>query len=222
MKIKHPTITSFCLASIVLTTSNVALAQTTPAATGTQVSAVAAVPAPVPSRYRGEIIAIDATSVTIKERSGAEMTFTLADNLPVSEIKPIALADIKANSYIGTAAMPKADGSLEALELLLFPEAARGTGEGHFPWDLKPQSTMTNATVAAIQTTPSGSVLRLTYKGQEKTVSLLDTTPIVTTLPADKSLLVVGAKVLIVGITRDGKLIANRISAGRNGFTPPM
>jgi hypothetical protein len=128
----------------------------------------------------------------------------------------------RAGSYIGTAAMPAADGTLNALEVLVFPEAARGTGEGHVAWDLQPGSTMTNATVVEVAAAPQGRTLKLRYKDGEKTVAVPDGVPIVTFKPGDRSLLVPGAKVLVTAQSRDGKATALRAIAGRNGFAPPM
>lgn len=192
--------------------------------------APAATPVAAPVvRLRGTVEKIEPGLLTVKERSGEVITLVLPDKTPLSEVLPIAMSDIKAGSFIGTAAMPKADGSLEALEVLVFPEAARGTGEGHYPWDLQPQSTMTNATVADVMGTTSTTsssngvnTLKLKYKDGEKTLTVSPSTPIVTFKPAGMDLLVVGAKVLVNAQERDGKPTALRILAGRNGFTPPM
>jgi hypothetical protein len=173
-------------------------------------------------RLRGVIEKIEVDSVTIKERRGETITLAMAENTPMNEVYPIKMEDIKAGSFIGTAAMPKADGTLEALEVLVFPEAMRGTGEGHNPWDLQKDSTMTNATVADLKVAPSGRQLRLTYKGGEKIVNVAEGAPIVTFRPGEKSLLVVGAKVLIQAQEKDGEPTALRMTIGRNGFAPPM
>jgi hypothetical protein len=106
-------------------------------------------------RLRATIEKVDATSLTVRERSGEVITLVRPAEMDVSEVYPLALADIKPGSYIGTAAMPQADGSQLALEVVVFPEAARGAGEGHRPWDLRPDSTMTNATVADLAAAPS-------------------------------------------------------------------
>ena len=173
-------------------------------------------------RLRGEIVKIDVGSVTIKERRGEVITLVMAENTPMNEVYPIKMEDIKAGSFIGTAAMPKPDGTLEAIEVLVFPEALRGTGEGHNPWDLQKDSTMTNATVADLKVAPNGRQLRLTYKGGEKVVNVAEGAPIVTFRPGEKSLLVVGAKVLIQAQEKDGKPTALRMTIGRDGFAPPM
>ena len=101
-------------------------------------------------------------------------------------------------------------------------EAARGTAEGHSPWDLQPGSTMTNATVASITPGAKGRSMTLRYKDGEKTILVPDGIPVVTLQPGDRSLLVSGARVIVTAQNRDGKPTALRITAGRNGFQPPM
>jgi hypothetical protein len=146
----------------------------------------------------------------------------LADNLAVNEVLPTELSAVQANSFVGIASMPGADGTLTALEVAVFPEAARGTGEGHYPWDLQPGSLMTNATVADVAAAPQGRRLQLRYKDGEKTVIVPPGVPIVTFKPADRSLLVAGAKLVVTAQLRDGKPTALRALVGRNGFMPPM
>ena len=175
-----------------------------------------------PQRLRGTIESFDNTTLVVKERSGEVLRLALADTFAVNEVVPTELASIQAGSYIGTAAMPQADGTLQALEVLVFPEQARGTGEGHYPWDLQPGSTMTNATVADVVGQAKGRTLTLRYKDGEKTVQVGADAPVVTFKPADRALLVPGAKVLVTAQLRDGQPTALRVLAGRNGFTPPM
>ena len=150
------------------------------------------------------------------------MRLALADNFAVNEVLPIELSAVEPNSFVGVASMPAADGSLNAIEVLVFPEAARGSNEGHYPWDLQPGSMMTNATVADVAAAPQGRQLKLRYKDGEKTVIVPPDTPIVTFKPGDRSLLVAGAKIMVTAQLRDGKPTALRVLAGRNGFTPPM
>lgn len=191
--------------------------------------ALAQTPANPTLRLRATIEKVDATSLTVKERSGEVITLVRPANMDVSEVYPLSLADIKPGSYIGTAAMPQADGSQLALEVVVFPEAARGTGEGHRPWDLRPESTMTNATVADLAAAPSsvpgGQKLTLRYKDGEKTVIVPPGVPVVSFKPgkADENVLLVpGAKVMITAQEQAGKPTALRVIVGRNGFAPPM
>jgi hypothetical protein len=182
-----------------------------------------------PVRVRGTLEQITPTQLVVKDRSGEVVTLVRPADMPVSEVLPIRLQDIQVGSFIGSAAMPQADGSQVALEVLVFPEAARGTGEGHFPWDLQPQSTMTNATVASLAVAPSqmpgGQELLLKYKDGEKRLLVPAGTPIVTLRPAkaeENVLLIPGAKVMVVAQVKDGRPTAIRTTVGRNGFAPPM
>lgn len=179
-------------------------------------------PASPPVRLRGTLEKVEPGSVTIKERRGESITLVMPEPPNMSEVVPIALADIKPGSFVGVAGMPRPDGSQEALEVLVFPESARGTGEGHYPWDLQPQSTMTNATVADLVSTADGRRMVLKYKDGEKVIIVPANTPIVTFKPGDKSLLVSGAKMVIIAAERDGKRTAIRLLVGRDGFMPPM
>ena len=183
--------------------------------------ALAQTPAPA-QRLRGTVKSFDGSTLVVTERGGETVSLVLADNFAVSEVVPIDPAAIRVGSFIGTAATSDAEGNLRALEVLVFPEAARGTGEGHSAWDLQPGSTMTNATVAELAATPRGRSLKLRYKDGEKTVVVPDDVPIVTIKPGDRSLLVAGAKVLITAQSREGKPTALRALAGRDGFAPPM
>ncbi len=182
-----------------------------------------------PVRVRGVIERVDAGSLTVKDRSGEVVTMVRPADMNVSEVIPLSLADIKPNSFIGTGAMPQPDGTQRAIEVVVFPEAARGTGEGHYPWDLMPQSTMTNATVSTLSEAPSnvpgGQKLVLKYKTGEQTVIVPAGTPVVTFKPGNDdqaALMVPGAKVVVTAQVKDGKPTATRVLVGRNGFQPPM
>jgi hypothetical protein len=180
--------------------------------------------AQTPARIRGAIIGLDGQVLSVKERSGKEVKIKLADNFGVALVVPITLADVKPGSFIGAASMKQADGSHKALEVLVFPEAMRGTGEGSYAWDLLPNSTMTNANVEAVVDGTSGRELALTYKGggQQKVTVGADT-PVVTFQPADKAALKAGQLVFINGqMAADGTISAGRVAVGRDGFKPPM
>jgi hypothetical protein len=186
-------------------------------------AAFAQTPAGNPTlRLRGSIQSFDGATLVIKERGGEVLSLLLSPDFSVSEVVPVELSSIKAGSYIGTAAMPAPDGSLKALEVVVFPEAARGVGEGSRAWDLLPGSTMTNATVADVVAAPQGRTLTLRYKDGEKVLDVPVGVPVVTYQLGDKSLLVSGAKVMVTARLQDGKPTASRVLAGRNGFAPPM
>jgi hypothetical protein len=176
-----------------------------------------------PTRLRGSIAANDGKTVTIATREGTQVPVKLADNWGVMLVSPVSMADIKENSFVGIASTKGPDGSLNALEVLVFPEAARGTGEGHYPWDLQPESMMTNATVATVAKSPDGDVLTLKYKDGTQTIKVKPGTPIVTFAPGDKADAKVGAKVFL-GATKgaDGTLTAGRLLVGKDGTAPPM
>lgn len=173
-------------------------------------------------RLRGTVEQADTASVTIKERSGETIKLVFGEKATFSEALPIDITAIQPRSFIGTAALPRADGVLQALEVVVFPEEARGTGEGHYPWDLKPQSTMTNATVADLVRTSDGRRLTLRYKDGEKTVVVPDGVPVVTFKPGDRALLKPGAHVFIVATLVNGQPTAMRVIVGRDGLVPPM
>jgi hypothetical protein len=176
-----------------------------------------------PIRVRGTIERIDGPIYVVKARDGAELKVTLADKPQIAGVANAPFSDIKQGSFVGIAAMPQADGSQSALEVLIFPEAMRGTGEGHYPWDLRPNSTMTNANVEQIVTAVEGQTLTVKYKDGEKKIFVPANTPIVTYVPGDKSDLKPGAKVFIVAAKQpDGTLQGRAWRVGRDGVTPPM
>jgi len=183
--------------------------------------AAAQAPASPVVRIRGAIQAVGDAGITVKARSGEVVVLALSDKLTVSEVMPIELGDIKPGSYIGTAAVPQADGTLRSLGVTVFPESARGVGDGHRPFDLGPESTMTNGAVADLVAAPEGRKLLLKYKDGEKTVLVPPGTQVVTFKPGDRSLLVVGANVSLTAQEINGKPTALRITAGRNGFAAP-
>src|SRR5262245_50982804 len=176
-----------------------------------------------PVRVRGTIERVDGPVYVVKARDGAELQVTLADKPQIAEIVKASLSDIKQGSFVGVTAMPKADGTLSAVEVHIFPESMRGTGEGHYPWDLRPQSTMTNANVEQVVTAVEGRTLTLKYKDGEKKIFVPTDAPIVAYEAGDKSGLKPGAKVFIVAVKQpDGMLQGRAWRVGRDGLTPPM
>jgi hypothetical protein len=175
-------------------------------------------------RIRGTIEAVDGPLLEVKSREGTDMKVRVTDNVAVFGVANIAMSEIKTGSYIGVAAMPQPDGTQKALAVHIFPETQRGVAEGFRAWDLRPNSTMTNATVATTVASTEGQEILVKYKDGEKKVVVPPGTPIVTFLPGDKSELKPGAKIIIFGATKkdDGTLEANRVNVGRDGITPPM
>jgi hypothetical protein len=178
---------------------------------------------PSPSRVRGTIEAVDGDVLAVKSRAGEDVKLHMTGDVKIVGITKIALADIKVGSFIGTTTVPGPDGANNAVEVHVFPENMRGTGEGSRPYDLKPNSSMTNATVEQSVVGNDGHTLNIKYKDGEKKVLVSPETPVVTYVPADKSDLKPGAKVIaFMKKLPDGSFETNRVSVGRDGLTPPM
>jgi hypothetical protein len=178
---------------------------------------------PTPSRVRGIIEGVDGDVLSVKSRSGEDVKLHMTGDIRVVGIIKISLSDIKVGSFIGTTTVPGPDGAPNAVEVHVFPEDMRGTGEGSRPYDLKPNSTMTNATVEQSVVGNDGHTLVIKYKDGEKKVLVSPETPVVTYVPADKSDLKSGAKVIaFMKKLPDGSFETNRVSVGRDGLTPPM
>ncbi|HEY2212112.1 MAG TPA: hypothetical protein VGH62_10960 [Bradyrhizobium sp.] len=178
---------------------------------------------PTPSRVRGTIEGVDGEVLSVKSRSGEAVKLRMTGDMRVVGIAKISLADIKVGSFVGTTTVPGPDGSQNAIEVHVFPENMRGTGEGSRPYDLRPNSTMTNATVAETVAGNDGHTLMVKYRDGEKKVLVSPDTPVVTYVPADKSDLKAGAKVIaFMKKLPDGSFETNRVSVGRDGLTPPM
>jgi hypothetical protein len=179
--------------------------------------------APVPSRVRGEIEAVDGDMLTVKSRGGEDLKLHMTSDIRIVGITKISLSDIKVGSFIGTTTVPGPDGMPTAVEVHVFPENMRGTGEGSRPYDLKPNSTMTNATVSESVVGNDGHTLLVKYKDGEKKVLVTPATPVVTYVPATKTDLKAGAKVIaFMKQLPDGSFETDRVSVGRDGLTPPM
>ena len=177
---------------------------------------------PQTMRIRGTIAAIDGNALAIQARDGRTFDVKFAEGGRVFAFVPAALADIKPNSYIGVTAMPQPDGSQMALAIHIFMESQRGAGEGHRPWDLQPNSTMTNGVVDTTVSGVQGEELMLKYKDGEKKVIVTPQTQIVAIALGDRSELQPGAPVNFSAQRQaDGTLIAPTISVGR-GVVPPM
>ncbi len=187
-------------------------------------AAVGSASAQAPARVRGTIEKVDGNTLQVKTREGQTVTVKLTDNGQVNGVAKAALADIHQNSFIGITAMPQPDGTQKALEVHIFPEARRGAGEGHRPWDLVPQSTMTNANVEVLVTGVEGPMLTMKYKDGEKKIMVPSSVPIVLFVNGSKDDLKPGAKIFVAAGTKlpDGSIETNGINVGKDGLTPPM
>lgn len=196
-------------------------------------------PSPAARRVRGVVGEVTGTGFTVKSADGKAIEIRIAGSTRFAVASKADLGAIAQNEFVGTAAVPQAGGSLRALEVHVFPESMRGTGEGHQPWDLEagssmtngtvagvaagsmPQSTMTNANVSKVSKGAGGVTLVLMYPRGQQTVEVPAGTPVVRLTPADRSVLVPGARVFAVGPPgTDGSVIAARVYVG--GVAPPM
>lgn len=180
--------------------------------------------APQTVRVHGTIEKVDGQLLSIKARNGSDVQVTMTDNINVVALVKASLTDIKPGSYVGATAMPQADGSWQAVEVHIFPESMRGTGEGDRPYFYNPKSTMTNGTVGENVSKVDGSSLTLKYKEGEKKIMVMPATEIVVYAPGTKDELKPGAKIIIIAATKqaDGSLQTARINVGRDGLTPPL
>lgn len=179
-------------------------------------------PTGTPQRIRGTVASLEGQSLTVATREGDTVTLALAPNYTVAAVVPASLADAKPGAFIGAAAMGPRD-RLRALEVLIFPAAMRGAGEGHYPWDLQPESTMTNATIESEVASADGRKLTVKAKGETLTLTVPEGVPVVTFEPGTPAMLTKGAHVFIgAQKAADGTLTAARVAVGKDGLTPPM
>ncbi len=184
-----------------------------------------------PVRVRGTIEQVDGAVLTVKSREGDTLKVKMADDVKIVAMVKASLADIKPGSFVGSTAMPEGDGRWKAVEVHIFPEAMRGTGEGDRAFDYRPKSTMTNGTVNAVSKSAmagavakaEGTTITLNFKQGEKKIDVMPDAVIYTYAPGSKDELKSGAKIYITAATRqaDGTLVTGRVNVGR-GVAPPM
>jgi hypothetical protein len=180
-------------------------------------------PQGTPTRIRGAVENLDGLALTVKSREGQTVTIALADNVAVAYLVKKNVGDIKPGDYIASTGIKGTDGKLHAIEVRIFPESLRSVGEGQYPWDLKPDSVMTNATVGMITQSPQGNVIKVSYKGTESEYTVDPTTPIFANATGDRSLFVPGAAVFVIASKHDdGKLTSTRLYVEKDGTKPPM
>ncbi len=185
-------------------------------------AALAQAPAPQTVRLRGVIEKVDGNTLTAKSDKGDELKINLAEKMLVVGVVKASLADIKEGDFIGSGAMPQPDGSQKAIEVHIFAESMRGTGEGFRPWDGAPNSTMTNGTVGNTVTGVDGPVVTVKYKDGDKKIVVTPDVPIVRFEIADMSAVKPGVAFTVVAATKqpDGSFNINRINVGRDGVVP--
>jgi hypothetical protein len=178
---------------------------------------------PPPARVRGTVAKLQNNVMTVKAPDGKTVDVKLAENYTVVGVSKAKAADIGAGKFIGTATLGERNGGLVALEVHIFPEAMRGVGEGHYPWDLKPDSKMTNGNVADVKAVGKDHMLIVQYKGGEQKVLVPSNAKVVVFGPGERSELKKGAHIFCVAQRApDGSLSAARVNVGLHGLTPPM
>ena len=175
-----------------------------------------------PVRVRGTVVSLDGQKLVVHAKDGKDVTVSLKDKYAALAVVKSSREDIKEGTFIGTATVAQPDGSLKALEVVVFPESLRGFGEGHYPWDLGPSSMMTNATIANKVQGVSGDTVTVTYKGGEKKITIPTNVPIVAVVPAEESDITPGANVFVPTEKQaDGTLLSGAVLFGK-GVVPPM
>ena len=175
-------------------------------------------------RIRGTVVGLEGSTLTVKTREGPNAMVMMKPGAKVAGVTKASVEDIKAGDFVGIASLPTAAGGDGAIEVLVFPPSLKGTGEGSYPWDLKPKSSMTNATVTNAVKGVDGRTLDLSYSGgKEKKIAIPDGVPIVTFAPATEADLKPGAAVFVPAQRGDdGMLATGFVAVGTNGVDPPM
>jgi hypothetical protein len=186
--------------------------------------AQAQAPSNPPVRVRATVEKLDGNKLTVKLNSGDAATINLPDNARVLGVEKTTIADVKVGNYVGISSMPQTSGPEKAIHVHIFPDAMRGVAEGHFPWDNRPGSMMTNANVETTVAGNDGQTLTVKYKGEERKVLVPPDAIIVKYVPGDRAQLTPGAKIFVAAAQKqpDGSLNAANVSVGLNGLTPPM
>jgi hypothetical protein len=186
--------------------------------------AVSLAAAQQPVRVRGTIESVDGPMLSVKGRDGAAIKVKLADNVRLLTVNKMSVTDVKAGTFVGITAMPLPDGTQKVVEVHIFPEAMRGTGEGHRPWDLMPNSTMTNANIETAVANADGHELVLKYKDGEKKFIMAPNVEVVMFAPATMADVKPGEKIFVVAGKKldDGTIEAPSMVIGHNGVNPPM
>lgn len=178
---------------------------------------------PQPVHLRGEVSAVNGNEIVVTARNGSRTTIALSDKTQVLDVSKTDLSAISENSYLGIAAAPAPQGKVRALGVMVFPEGARGLNEGHFPWDMGKQGTMTNATVAKLLKKGSATELEMRFGDKSQAVLLDSATVFGQFVPGKRELIAVKSKVMVIAVpTADGAAAAQVVMVGRDGFLPPI
>ena len=186
---------------------------------------LAQTPAPdgVPTRVSGTVAKLDGNTLMVATRDGQTATVTLTPDAAIFGLAKASLADIKPGDFVASGGVKGTDGKIHAVEVRIFPDSLRGAGEGQRPWDVKPDGVMTNATVGTVSQSPDGGVIHVTYKGGESEYSVGGDVPILLYVAGDRGLLKPGAALFLIALKKpDGTLVANRVTAEKDGVKPPF
>ena len=176
-----------------------------------------------PVRVRGVVVSLDGSKLVVRSKDGKDVPVSLKDGFAVLAVVKSSMADIKQGTFIGTATVTQPDTSLRSVEVVVFPEGMRGTGEGHYPWDLGASSSMTNATVANAVQGVEGQTVTVAYKGGEKKITIPVNVPVVALEPAAKGDITPGEAVFVPTEKQaDGTLVGGAVLFGKDGVVPPM
>jgi hypothetical protein len=176
-----------------------------------------------PVRVRGSVVSLDGSKLVVHAKDGKDVIVNLADNFAALAVVKSSMADIKEGTFIGTATVTQPDSTLRSLEVVVFPDKMRGTGEGHYPWDLGSSSMMTNATVANAVKGVEGQTVTVIYKGGEKKIEIPANVPVVALVPATREEIKPGAIVFVPTQRQpDGSLNGGAVLFGKDGVIPPM
>ena len=175
-------------------------------------------------RVAGTVDKLDGDKLTVVDMKGGQpITVALADNAAVFGVEKRTVADIKPGDFLASGGVKGTDGKIHAVEVRIFPESLRGTGEGQRPWDVKPDGVMTNATVGTVSQSPEGGVIHVKYKGGESEYTVGPEVPVLAYVAGDRGLLKPGAAIVTIAEKKpDGALTTGRVTAEKNGVKPPM
>jgi hypothetical protein len=180
-------------------------------------------PAGAPMRVVGTVDKLDGNNLTVNMTDGQPVTVVLADNAAVFGVEKRTVADIKPGDFLASGGVKGTDGKIHAVEVRIFPETLRGTGEGQRPWDVKPDGVMTNATVGTVSQSPEGGVIHVKYKDGESEYTIGPEVPVLAYVAGDRTLLKPGVAVVTIAQKKpDGTLTTGRVTAEKNGVKPPM
>jgi hypothetical protein len=180
-------------------------------------------PATTPMRVAGTVDKLDGNNLTVNMKDGQAVAVVLADNAAVFGVEKRTVADIKPGDFLASGGVKGTDGKIYAVEVRIFPETLRGTGEGQRPWDARPEGVMTNATVGTVSQSPQGGVIHVKYKDGESEFTIGPEVPVLAYVAGDRSLLKPGAAIVTVAQKKpDGTLTTGRVTAEKDGVKPPM